>query len=304
MKHFYSHGKLLLTGEYVVLDGAKALALPTQKGQHMQVVSSERSGINWTSKLHDGSTWFSHHFELDQLRTKNWRSDQKVVETLQHILETALSISNISLTENHGFEITSILEFPRNWGLGSSSTLLNNIAQWLDINPYTLLSQTFGGSGYDIACATAKGPICYQRGPEHTRVNPVAFDPPFKETLFFVHLNTKQNSRESIQHYRGLQPEKSSALIKSITALTNKLLLVETLNNFEHLLFQHETQLAKVLKLSSVKERLFPDYPGAIKSLGGWGGDFILATGDTSRHDYFKQKGFSTIIPYSEMILH
>ena len=30
MEKFYSHGKLLITGEYAVLDGAKAIALPTK----------------------------------------------------------------------------------------------------------------------------------------------------------------------------------------------------------------------------------------------------------------------------------
>ena len=34
-KTFYSNGKLLITGEYVVLDGAKALALPTKYGQNL-----------------------------------------------------------------------------------------------------------------------------------------------------------------------------------------------------------------------------------------------------------------------------
>jgi len=34
---FYSHGKLLLTAEYVILDGAKALALPTKFGQEMEI---------------------------------------------------------------------------------------------------------------------------------------------------------------------------------------------------------------------------------------------------------------------------
>ena len=34
---FYSNGKLLLTGEYVVLDGAKALAVPTRFGQNLIV---------------------------------------------------------------------------------------------------------------------------------------------------------------------------------------------------------------------------------------------------------------------------
>ncbi len=303
MKQFYSHGKLLLTGEYVALDGAKALALPTQKGQHMQVVASDRQGITWTSKLHDDSTWFSHHYDFEALRSIKGNSLQDVIETLGHILVTAFSLSDTPLTHELGFEITSTLEFPRNWGLGSSSTLLNNIALWLDINPYTLLAQTFGGSGYDIACAQAEGPIYYQRDSESVAVKPVAFTPSFKDSIFFVHLNTKQNSRESIAHYKGVHPEKSSTLIQTISAISDAIVQAKTLAVFEQLITLHETQLAKVLQLSSVKERLFPDYPGAIKSLGGWGGDFIMATGDATRQDYFRDKGYSTIIPYTQMIL-
>ena len=30
------------------------------------------------------------------------------------------------------------------------------------MNPYILLFDTFGGSGYDIACAEAEGPVLYQ----------------------------------------------------------------------------------------------------------------------------------------------
>jgi mevalonate kinase len=37
MLDFYSHGKLLITSEYAVLDGAKALALPTRLGQKLSV---------------------------------------------------------------------------------------------------------------------------------------------------------------------------------------------------------------------------------------------------------------------------
>ena len=36
---FYGHGKLLLTGEYAVLDGAKALSIPTRFGQSLEVTS-------------------------------------------------------------------------------------------------------------------------------------------------------------------------------------------------------------------------------------------------------------------------
>jgi hypothetical protein len=45
------------------------------------------------------------------------------------------------------------LSFPKKMGLGTSSTLINNIAQWLQIDAFTLLNNSFGGSGYDIACA-------------------------------------------------------------------------------------------------------------------------------------------------------
>ena len=44
-QHFYGHGKLMITGEYFVLDGASALAVPTKLGQHLRVTelsSSER----------------------------------------------------------------------------------------------------------------------------------------------------------------------------------------------------------------------------------------------------------------------
>jgi hypothetical protein len=36
-KTFYSNGKLLITGEYLILDGAKGLALPTKMGQNLSV---------------------------------------------------------------------------------------------------------------------------------------------------------------------------------------------------------------------------------------------------------------------------
>ena len=41
-KTFYSNGKLLITGEYLVLDGAKALALPTKYGQYLTVEFLDR----------------------------------------------------------------------------------------------------------------------------------------------------------------------------------------------------------------------------------------------------------------------
>ncbi len=49
MQNFYSRGKLLLTGEYVVLDGALALALPTKFGQSLKVQPIDSQNIFWKS---------------------------------------------------------------------------------------------------------------------------------------------------------------------------------------------------------------------------------------------------------------
>ena len=55
---FYSNGKLLITGEYVVLDGAKALAVPTKFGQYLEVKPSEKKSIYWKSFDSNNQIWF------------------------------------------------------------------------------------------------------------------------------------------------------------------------------------------------------------------------------------------------------
>ena len=59
---FYGHGKLLLTGEYFVMDGALALALPTTVGQSMKVKyrHSYKPTLNWKSYNHAGAVWFEN----------------------------------------------------------------------------------------------------------------------------------------------------------------------------------------------------------------------------------------------------
>ena len=66
---------------------------------------------------------------------------------------------------------------------------------------------------------------------------------------------------------------------------------------------EHEQIISNIIQLETVKERLFSDYDGSIKSLGAWGGDFILATGTPNTINYFKDKGYTTILKYKEMVL-
>ena len=66
---FFSSGKLLITSEYAVIDGACALALPTKLGQSMTVIDNKELGIHWVAKDVDGNIWFEDHFHLNDFRS-------------------------------------------------------------------------------------------------------------------------------------------------------------------------------------------------------------------------------------------
>lgn len=299
--HYYSHGKLLLTSEYLVLDGAQALALPTKKGQHLDIKPIDQKAIIWRSYLSTGELWLDYKFSFP-LDSNNGREDA-IYERLLSILQAAQKLNSSFLNTRQGYEIESTLEFQKDWGLGSSSTLLANIARWASVDPYKLLDVTFGGSGYDIACATTESALIYQKTSTTPIVTPVTYDPPFKDELYFVYLNKKQNSRESIKHYRSLDQESLTEEKARFSKFTQDLLSCKSIVAFEKLLSEHEDNLSRILKTPTIKTKLFADYPRAIKSLGGWGGDFVLVVGTTSQMDYFRNKGYDTIVPYKEMIL-
>lgn len=295
---FYSHGKLLLTGEYLVLDGATALAIPTQKGQSLTVQEAAGEGVRWTSLDENGKVWFEASF--DSQFNVNHTSDDSIASTLLDILSKAQQLNAAFLAGNKLYEVITKLDFPSHWGLGSSSTLINNIAQWAGVDAFLLLENSFGGSGYDIAAAQVDRPIFYTKLDSQPEIKTVALSWDFKDQLFFVHLNKKQDSKLGIARYKGKQVSKNQ--LQQITDITHKLLLCYHLSDFERLMESHERIISEIIELPTVKERLFSDYKGVIKSLGAWGGDFVLATGSVLDQEYFREKGYTTIIPFSEMI--
>ncbi|WP_029034202.1 GYDIA family GHMP kinase [Salinimicrobium terrae] len=306
MQKFYSHGKLLISGEYVVLDGATAFALPTKFGQTLEVKKTEDPVIQWKSLDHKGEIWFQDTFEIADLENSEVPQKHQNNEVSKMLFLTLFSAAKMApeiLKCNHGYEINTKTDFPRHWGLGTSSTLIANLAKWMQIDPYKLLESTFGGSGYDIAVAMQKTPVTFEKNESQNSILKTSFAPPFKDQLFFVHLNQKQNSRHSIEHYRQQDKKALDTAIEKISALTHIIVNCKDLLEFELLLEVHENIISQLLGLQKVKNRLFPDYPGAVKSLGGWGGDFVLATGTAEDLMYFERKGYSTILPYSEIIL-
>lgn len=309
MKQYYSNGKLLLTGEYFVLDGAKSFAVPTACGQDLTIEPIKEPQLIWQSFTNTGKCWLEVIFDLPKLRlvsadfeaTKDGGNDT-LAENLRTILIETQKLNSAFLKSENGFLVKTNLTFPKNWGLGTSSTLINNIANWAQVNPYQLLESTFGGSGYDIACAQHNTPILYTRNGVNPLVEKVTFNPNFKEEMYFVYLNKKQNSREGIKRYKSLKGTLTSE-IQQISKLSDLFLASDNLKDFEKLLIEHEQLVSKTIQLQTVQKTFFSDYFGQTKSLGAWGGDFILATGNEDTPSYFKQKGFETVIPYAELII-
>ncbi len=300
-KEFYSNGKLLLSGEYAILDGALGLAIPTSYGQSLHVTPTTSGFLEWASLDENDEVWFTVKLDISNLEVVS-TSNEAIAKVLVTLLLEANTQNPLLLTDSDGFQIETRLTFPKSWGLGTSSTLINNLAQWARVDAYQLLWNAFGGSGYDIACAQHNSPITYQLQNGEPKVQEINFDPIFKDSLYFVHLNQKQSSKEAITNYREQQFDKPQ-LIKNISSITQKMIDASTLSGFESLMEEHEALLSNILNIAPVKQQLFPDYFGMVKSLGAWGGDFVLATGDNKTIPYFKSKGYPTIIPYSKMVL-
>ncbi len=305
----YGHGKLLITGEYFVLDGALALAVPTKLGQSLRVkeLHSADSMLYWMALDNAGKPWLQLTFDKETL--KCFDSDTKEAKDLSGILQAARALNPNFLTGEKDIAVETRLEFPRNWGLGSSSTLIYCLSQWALVDGYTLLQNSIGGSGYDVACAGHDTAILYclltdDKGklPEVLAVN---WKPTFSDKIYFAHLGKKQSSPEGIKSYRQLLKDKTHG-VNELTRITEAVLKCDSLNLFEELMNEHELLVGGELKQLKVKDSLFADYWGTVKSLGAWGGDFVMLTNDRSEaelKEYLKAKEIDTVFAWSEMLI-
>ena len=301
-KKFRSNGKLLISGEYLVLHGAWSLSVPTIPGQTLTVRKTGRSRtLRWRTKV-GSESWLEG--EIDP---HDWRfspvSDPDRSGFLIRVLKAAAHLRG-DIRWLHGKEAVSELEFDLGWGLGSSSSLISNIAWWADVDPFLLSRSVSRGSGYDIACARSDRPLLYRIKEGRPESKTVSFGPPFRERLAFVYLGKKQDSATSVNNFlkKALVREKD---LERISDIPERLSQVEGLDEFEALVNEHDRILSGILGLPAIKRGLFQDYPGAVKSLGAWGGDFVLITLHQDWKEvkqYFSERGLNIIIPWYKMV--
>ena len=304
MDEFYSNGKLLLTSEYVVLDGIECLALPTKFGQSLSVKKNQSDEFNWLSYDNENHIWFKEKYTINNRNSLSYHGKKnEISDTLLKIFNSIIKLNKLIFNDNIGYDFISKLSFSKNWGLGSSSTLVNNLANWAKVDPYELLKLTFGGSGYDIACANYNKPIQFSNLNNKISVNEINFNPVFKENIFFIYLGEKQNTRDGIEKYRSKKNDLSDEIKKEFININQSLVKTNDIKEFEKYLTRHEFLISTLIGLMPVKEKLFKDYKkGIVKSLGAWGGDFVLVTGTKADMQYFTKKGYKIIFNYPQLI--
>ena len=289
------NGKLLITGEYLVLDGALALALPVSLGQSLEFTYSEeaRDTLVWKSLNNQGKEWVNKTFSKSAKSSAVSPDDQSFHALLEHTVFQDKKLASV----------TCRLAFDRQWGLGSSSTLIYCLANHYQCNPYELSAKSFGGSGYDIACAGHHSPILYQRNLEEAyspTIQQATWAPNFTDQIYFVYLGQKQNSRDAIAHYEQLN--QSEKPIHEMNELTQSVNNSADFNETAYLIQKHERLMASVLKTPCLDEKLWKDSALVSKSLGAWGGDFCMVLFQGPMNDLQRiasSHGLDTVLPWA-----
>jgi mevalonate kinase len=304
VKYYHANGKLLITGEYLILHGAEGLAVPLKYGQDMRIsqLSSYDDIIVWEAYNPEG-VWFkgifsSHDFSLIEY------SDKSFAVKLKDILEK-VKFLNDDFPSGNSYKIITKLEFDHTFGFGSSSTLIVNLAKWANVNPFELQRLTFKGSGYDIACGLSSKPVIYKLEEEKPFYKSVYFDPAFLSHIYFVFLGKKQKSYDAIVDFNK-NKRFSTRDIDEINKITKAIIKAKTLEDFEVLLREHEMIISSILKTKPVKDVLFKGYSGMVKSLGAWGGDFVLATSikpEKAFREEMLSYGFNIVYNYRNLVL-
>lgn len=290
------------------MKGALALAVPTSLGQSMTVRQgdgeTERMGepdLKWKS-YYEGECWFEGRFVIPDLQVLK-SSDEGKAGFILNLLSEANKLNPDILTNGHPIRVETRLEFSPDWGLGSSSTLISLISDWFSIDPYQLFRRTQQGSGYDIACAKSDTPIWYRYVLGSPVTQQVVFNPEFSESIAFVYSGEKQDSAVAVSSFLKRNINLDSR--DRITQIGRDIVSANSLDMFNSLVNEHETIMSQVLGLPKIKDRRFPDFPGSIKSLGAWGGDFIMASSDIGYNEilsYFSRKGLDVIFSFKDLV--
>jgi mevalonate kinase len=297
---YYANGKLLLTGEYLVLHGAKAIALPLKVGQKLTVSEESNSvSIRWKA-IYNGEIWFECLLNRADFSISSSSHPEKA-QTLSKIFQTIKRL-NPAFQPKSGTNVETELSADPEWGFGSSSTLISLLSQWAKADPFRLNEIVFKGSGFDIACATANGPIFYTK---NEPAQPITLDYSFADQLYLLYSGKKKGTVAEVNSFLK-EAKVQQSDVDEMTGLSGEFARCSSLDEFNRLIRQHEQLIGKLIGKPPVKSAYFPDFSGEIKSLGAWGGDFYLISSEMPFQEIkkcFENKGLSILFHWDDLIL-
>lgn len=292
---YNASGKLLLFGEYLVLRGARCLAMPLSFGQTLTLNPIPEPGIIWRC-FEKGELWLEVIFSesLDILQT----SDMTRATRIQYLLRLVNRYNPDILMTNWYFKFD--IDFDRQFGLGTSSTLISLLSQWSGVDAYLLSMRSFGGSDYDVAAATATKPFLYSLGRRH--IENVIFPEQITDHLLFVYMGNKQDSAVEVDAFNQIQTNYFQ--LEKMDSIVQIAAQCRDIEDWERMMLESEQLLSDILGKKRVQDKYFKDYPYQIKSLGAWGGDFVMAScrDIDDAKAYFNQKRYKTAFTYNELI--
>lgn len=299
-----SNGKLMLTGEYFVLFGAKALAMPVKYGQSLQVEEiNDEPGLMFVTHVL-GKPWFVASFDTETFEIINTDECSKACY-LQELFLAARLLNPTFLMQRKKVLAIANIDFNIDWGMGSSSSLISNIASWANVNPYELNRLVSRGSGYDIACARSNTALFFSLKGHIPIVKHVSFAPKYSSHLWFIYLEKKEATEANVSAVSDkLTPSPSQ--LNEISHISDDILKARTVSEMGRLMAKHEDIIAQALQKEPIQSVLFKDFKGVVKSLGAWGGDFCMAVSeenDAYVRQYFEQKGFRTVLSFDDLLI-
>ncbi len=299
---FHANGKLLLTGEYLVLEGARALAFPVRFGQQIHIEETSSRVLEWESSDASG-TWFEAVYDLTSLGI-NSANSKKTAIGLQKVLLAARRLNPRFLAGAGGWRVHVTANYPLEWGLGSSSTLCALVASWADLPVFELFHLISRGSGYDIACAGRQGLIFYSLSKGKPAITPARAGKALRDNTWFAYLGNKQDSATEVALFLKSQNYSKIDLME-ISQLSSAICNAESPEELIGFADEHEFILSTILQRVPIAQR-FPGFPGTVKSLGAWGGDFAMFISGLQPDvvvNHLLKLGLSNVFSYNDLAI-
>jgi mevalonate kinase len=295
MAEYYSNGKLILMGEYAVMHGADAVCLPLKTGQKLITSPSNDQLIHWRWSY---KTDILSSFSLEASTLQPIHSNKGDSSWSIRLLQLIRQFSPEFLTQ--GCNLEFINHFPAEWGLGSSSATISSLCRMAGVDPFDVNFSLMGGSGADIAATTAQRWFLYRKQQLKPQIWELPFIFPFVENTYFIYSGKKQ---ATASHLISKNLKQDDPVWFSINPYIYRFIMASSLPEVMQIIHDHESIIAGAVNMSPIGDT-FTDFPGKVKSLGAWGGDFFMAISQQNENfikTYFQNKGYTKILNWKEM---